>query len=76
MRGPCFWDNAWSERCGDRPSLCKCPIIGSFEGEGGRFLLSAGLVKSHLMRKKDTRDRMKRYKNGESSDIFMCCVET
>lgn len=51
MSGPCFWDNLWSRRCGNLPSLCKCPMIGSFDGEGGRFLLLAEVVKSRLTRK-------------------------
>lgn len=46
MSGPYFLDKLRSGRCGKLPSLCIWPMIGSFGGEGGRFLLPVFAAKN------------------------------
>lgn len=47
--GPCSLAKDVRERCGVIPNWWRLPIIGSFDGEGGRLLL-LGLVKNtHLI---------------------------
>lgn len=33
------------------PNLCKCPMIGTFDGEGGSFWWLTEVAKSRLMTK-------------------------
>lgn len=51
MSGPYFLDKLRSGRCGKLPSLCIWPMIGSFGGEGGRFLLPAFVPQIRLKTK-------------------------
>ena len=48
MSGPCFWDKAWRERWGLEPSWWRFPMIGSFGGDGGKFLFVLMRDEIHL----------------------------
>lgn len=69
MSGPCFRDNLWSERCGYLPNLCKCPMTGSFNGEGGSFWWLTEAAKrrftSKIAKAEDISERTKGCNNGE-----------
>lgn len=47
--GPCSLAKDLRERCGVIPNWWRLPIIGSFDGEGGRFLLLGLMENTHLI---------------------------
>lgn len=69
------------------PNLCKCPMIGTLNGEGGSFLWLTEVARSRLMRKivkaKLISERTKGFNSGEltscsiireKAGIFDSCV--
>lgn len=55
MSGPCLRDKAWRVRWGLEPSWWRFPMIGSFRGEGGMFVLVLTLDEIHLFHLKNAK---------------------